>query len=146
MKIILLKDVKNFGKRGEIKEVAEGYARNFLFPQNLAKKVTGKIIYQENLRAQEEQKKLIQKEEENKNLIKKLKDKKFSIKSKAKNGKLFGSITSKDIFSELEKEHFTISEKSIIIEQVIKKVGLWKIKIVLSPGMETEIVLEVLED
>jgi len=146
MKIILLKDVKNFGKRGEIKEVAEGYARNFLFPQNLAKKVTDKIIYQENLRAQEEQKKLIQKEEENKNLIKKLKDKKFSIKSKAKNGKLFGSITSKDIFSELEKEHFTISEKSIIIEQVIKKVGLWKIKIVLSPGMETEIVLEVLED
>ena len=145
MKIILLKDVKNFGKRGEIKEVAEGYARNFLFPQNLAKKVTDKIIYQENLRAQEEQKKLIQKEEENKNLIKKLKDKKFSIKSKAKNGKLFGSITSKDIFSELEKEHFTISEKSIIIEQVIKKIGLWKIKIVLSSGMETEIILDVLE-
>jgi len=111
----------------------------------LAKKVTDKIIYQENLRAQEEQKKLIQKEEENKNLIKKLKDKKFSIKSKAKNGKLFGSITSKDIFSELEKEHFTISEKSIIIEQVIKKIGLWKIKIVLSSGMETEIILDVLE-
>jgi len=146
MKIILLKDVKNFGKKGEIKKVAEGYARNFLFPQNLAKKVTDKIIYQENLRVQEEQKKLAQREEENQNLIKKLKGKKFSIKRKAKKGKLFGSITSKDIFSELEKEHFTISEKSIIIEQVIKKVGLWKIKIVLSPGMETEIVLEVLED
>lgn len=146
MKIILLKDVKNFGKKGEIKEVAEGYARNFLFPQNLALKATDKIIYQENLRIQEEQKKLIQKEEENQNLIKKLKEKKFSIKRKAKNGKLFGSITAKDISCELEKEHFAISEKSIIMEQAIKKVGLWKVKIILSPNVETEIFLEVLED
>jgi large subunit ribosomal protein L9 len=144
MKIILLEDIKPVGKKGDVKEVAEGYARNFLFPKGLAEIATEEAMENVKLRKMKEK----EMEEENlgkvKALAEKLKNKKIIIKSKEKNGKLFGSVSAKDIAEELKKENLEISPNSIIMETGLKKVGNYKIKIKFDFGITAEIILEVM--
>jgi large subunit ribosomal protein L9 len=113
MQVIFLQDVKNVGKRGQIKNVPDGYARNFLLVKKLAAMATAATIAQAKT---EETKKNQQFELEKQaagKLAQDLKEKKFIIKVRAKDGKLFGSITAKEIVSEIKKSGYDISEKSI---------------------------------
>ncbi|OGI29502.1 MAG: 50S ribosomal protein L9 [Candidatus Moranbacteria bacterium RIFOXYA12_FULL_44_15] len=143
MKIILLQNINSLGKAGDVKDVSEGYARNFLLPKKLAAVATEEAI------RETEAKKSAEKAIENtqleklRQLAKKLKDHKIILKSRAKGKKLFGSITVKNIIAEMEKADLAVSEKSIIIKEAIKKTGEYEIKIVLAPGIETKIKLEV---
>ncbi len=144
MKLVLIKDIKNVGRRGEIKEVADGYARNFLIPNGLAKPATR--LVQERItqiiQAETEQKQ--EQEKKKKELIQKIAKKKIVIKSKAEKGKLFGAITPKMIIDQIKKEGLgEVEEKVIKIEKPIKEVGEYSIKLKFSESLKTEIILLV---
>ena len=144
MKVVLLQDIKSLGKKGEVKEVAEGYAINFLFPKKLASPGNENMIRTVMLKKEAEvvhQKEL---EAEIKALAKKIADKKITLKSKQKDGKLFGAITKKQILDAMKKENLEVSEKCIIIKEVIKKVGIHQVEVKLSSQVSAKMKLEVI--
>lgn len=143
MKIILLQDIKTLGKKGDVKDVSEGYARNFLLPKKLVEMAT------EGAMKATETKKIQDAVAEKANferlseLAERLKNRKITLESREKKGKLFGSVSVKDIVAGLGKENLEVSEKSIILKETIKKIGEYKIKIKLANDIETQIILEV---
>lgn len=148
MKVILLKDVKGTGKKGEVKEVAEGYARNFLIPRKMAVAAT-----QGNMNALKDQKRREEKrkEEERKEaeaLADKLNNMKvtFSMKS-GKEGKTFGSITSKQISEALKKKHqMNVDKKKIQLNQPIRSLGVTKVPVKLHPEVTATLFVQVVEE
>ncbi|PIP27974.1 MAG: 50S ribosomal protein L9 [Candidatus Moranbacteria bacterium CG23_combo_of_CG06-09_8_20_14_all_35_22] len=143
MKIILFQDIKSLGKKGDIKEVAEGYARNFLFPKKIAQIATESAIKQMEIQKEREKSLELAKNIELKSLAEKIKGKKIVITAKEKNGKLFGSITIKNIEEALKKEGLNILPSSIIIKEVIKKVGEYEIEIKLTEKIKEKIKIEI---
>lgn len=143
MKVIFLEDVKNVGKKGEIKEVAEGFARNFLLSKNLAEVATaGAVEKAQKMKAEEDKIKSaeIAKFRE---LESKLRSTILKMKSKGEKKKLFGSITIKEIMSALNKEGFSILEKNIILKEHIKTIGDHEVEIDLGHGIKTKIKIVV---
>jgi large subunit ribosomal protein L9 len=144
MKVVLLKKVEKLGDKGEIKEVADGYARNFLIAQGLAQPATDNIVKQvkENLdKIKEEGEKKL---EEAKKVIDEIKNKTLSIKKKAEKGKLFEAVKEKDVAKLIDKKGIT--EKNISIPSPIKKAGQYEIEIKISDKIKTKIKLEVEEE
>lgn len=146
MKIILLKKVKGLGNIDDIKDVSDGYARNFLLPRGMAQIATDEAV--KNAQIKNAQKKASEEARltELQELAKKLKNKKIILKSKEKNGKLFGSITAKSIAQKLQEENLEISQDCIILKETIKKIGSYPVKISLDSEIETEINLEVVPE
>lgn len=143
MKIVLLEDIKNIGAKGDIEEVSDGYARNFLLPKKLAAPATESAM-KLALAAKSKQIEAEKSEQEKiKELAKIIAGKKIVIKAKEKKGKLFGSITAKNIAQELKKEKLEIPEKSIILESPLKETGEYEIKIRLEQGIETSLMLTI---
>lgn len=143
MIVILMKDVKGAGKAGDVVKVSDGYARNMLLPKGLAKEAT-----EGNIRSLEKQKAIAaQKHEEQKAAAKVLAEKleKITLEIKTKGGetgKLFGSITSKDIAEALEKqENVKIDKKKIELTSPIKQTGNTQVNVKLFP--EVSAVLKV---
>jgi len=143
MKIILLQDVKKLGRAGDVKDVAEGYARNFLFPKKLAEAATAEAV--KEVEAKKAQEQATQNEEKKRllELAHKLKGKKITLKSKEKDGKLFGSVSAKDIAAGLENENLAVPENCIILKEAIKETGTYDIGIILDKGIESKIILTV---
>lgn len=142
MQVIFLQDVKNVGKKGQIKNVPDGYARNFLLARKLAAVATPASVA--HLK-QEDDKKKIQISLEKQTVQKLAEDiagKTVTIKARAKDGKLFGSITAKEIAAEIKKLGIIIPEKAITAEH-IKDLGEKKIVISLDFGIKAEITLLV---
>ncbi|MDR2790353.1 MAG: 50S ribosomal protein L9 [Campylobacteraceae bacterium] len=146
MKVLLLKDVKGLGKTGEIKEVKDGYGKNFLLGKGLAKLATNDVVRQYEA---EQRKKAAEAEAE----IEKLKaaDKmlgniKLVIKrSLGANGSLFGAITKEEIAKELEIQHkLEIDKKNIEIELPIKSTGIFDIQIKLGHGIHSNLTIEII--
>ena len=141
MKIILLQNIGNLGKSGDIKEVADGFARNFLFPQKLAEPATNEALQKVakmNEKIKEKEARLV---DDLKAKSQELKGKKFVIKVKEKKGKLFGSVTAKDIVKELKKQGIKIDEASIGLGEPIKKIGEREIQISFGHGVNAKIIL-----
>ena len=145
MQIILLQDVKNVGKKGQIKNVPDGYARNFLLAKKLATTATQSAVTQIKTEADKKNLQLALEKQEIQNLANSLNGKKFIIKVRAKDGKLFGSITTKEIIAEIKKSGYDISEKSIKADH-IKELGEKRINVSLNFGIKAEIILGVEED
>ncbi|MDD2494515.1 MAG: 50S ribosomal protein L9 [Tissierellia bacterium] len=147
MKVILLEDVKNVGKKGDIINAKDGYARNFLFPKNLAIEATPSNLKNlENAKKiQDEKEKEIY--EEAKKLEEELTKITIVIKSKAgENGKLFGSITNKEIADNLEAEKgVSIDKRKIELEEAIKSVGEYSVKVRLHPKVVAKLNVIVTE-
>ena len=125
MKVILLQDVRALGKAGEIVKVNDGYARNMLFPKNLAKEATaGNIKALENKKAAEAVKKAEQKAEATK-IKEALADEVITLKSKGgEGGRLFGAVTNVDIAAAIKAQKgFDIDKKKISIPSPIKTAG-----------------------
>lgn len=137
MKVILTQDIKGVGKKDEIINANDGYARNFLFPKKLAVEANNQNM---SLLQGRKDKANYQKEQDkdNANQIKeKLAKIMLTIKVKAgENGKIFGSITSKEIASELSKqENITIDKKKINLREPIKELGMFTIDVKLYEGI-----------
>ena len=130
MKVILLKTIQNLGQSGEIKEVKEGYARNFLIPNGLAKIATDKTLKElENLKAKK-MKAEKNKGKKYKGIARKLDNLKLIINAKADESKtLFGSINVNKIAEELKTRGYSIEAKFIKLEQPIKQLGYYDVLI-----------------
>lgn len=131
MIVILIKDVKGTGKAGEVVNVSDGYARNFLLPRGLAEKGTeGNIRSLEKAKALQEEKANKEKEEAQA-LADKIAKVEVSIVSKGgEGGRLFGSVTSNDIAEALKKQHnIEIDKKKMILDSPIKETGNFKVNI-----------------
>ena len=147
MKVILLTDVKNVGKKGQIAEVSDGYAVNFLFARKLAVKATDKSIEVKQEADETAKLEYAQKKQEMivlKNDIEKLKVE-FSAKG-GKDGKMFGSISTKQIADEIHSKHgFTIDKRKFIDTNPVNTFGYSKLKIELFKDVIATITDEVKE-
>jgi len=144
MRIILLEDVENLGKKGEVKEVAFGYARNFLIPRKLAVLATrGKLKQrEEELERLKKKKEQLQKEAEA--LKEKLEKQVFQLEIPAgPKGKLFGAVTAKEIADLIKKETGIPIDKKQIEEGPIKESGEHKITLKLFEDIKAKIQLKV---
>jgi large subunit ribosomal protein L9 len=146
MKVIITKDVEKIGKKFEIKEVADGYARNFLFPNNLAKPASDAVLKQ-----LEAEKEIIAKKAEadlkvEEELISRLDGQEIEITAKAdESGKLYGSITTAKLAKELNDKGFEVKKNQIKLIEPIKEAGEYDdIMIELSHGLEAKIKVIIL--
>lgn len=123
MKVILLAAVRGLGKIGDMKEVSDGYAHNFLFPKKLARNATKSAI--QSARIQKEtvaiRKSLAQKEASD--LAQSLRNKELVFSRKTENGRLFGSVTEKDILQEISRLGYTTESITVIVSHPIKEIG-----------------------
>ncbi|MCB0391876.1 MAG: 50S ribosomal protein L9 [Bdellovibrionales bacterium] len=144
MKVILQKDVKDLGKVGDLVNVAQGYARNFLFPRRLAEQATEKNIKQ--LQHQQKVAEIRKKKavSERKDLIEKLNGVTLTFKLQAgEEDKLFGSVTTLDISKELESQGFSVDKRDVEIPEAIKVVGQHKANVNLGADLVAELVISV---
>ena len=145
MLVILKKDVKGTGKAGDIVKVSDGFARNMLFPKGLATEATDNNVKSlEKQKAAEAQRKADEKAAAQE-LAKQLEDVKVVIKTKSgEGGRLFGSITSKDIADETKKQTgLVIDKKKIQLSSPIKNMGKFDIKVKLYPEVVGVLTVEV---
>jgi large subunit ribosomal protein L9 len=144
MKVILLKDVKGSGKCGEVIEVSDGYARNFLIKKGLAEEATAVKINSLNIKNKSLE---FHKNEEIKALKEQannLKGKKITLKIKCgENGKIFGSITSKEIADAVNELGFSVDKKKVLLKDPIKNLGLYTVEIKFLPDVSAKISVEV---
>ncbi len=139
MKILLKKEINKLGNIGDVVDVANGYARNYLLPKKLATVVTKGNIEQINLQ-------MLKNEEKRKEEIKNLQvladeiaNISYTITVKTnKEGKLFGSVTANDIAKVLSEKGFQIDEKMVILEAPIKKCDLYNINVMLHPDVNAQ--------
>ena len=139
MKVILMQDVKSVGKKGDVIEASDGYARNFLFPRKLAQQASDSNMHILNTKKENERKHKLAELEAAQKLAGELKGKEITIKAKAgDSGKLFGAITSKDV-AQLIKEQYKIEiDKKKIVMDTIKLVGGYDIDVKLYPDVSTK--------
>ncbi len=130
MKIILLQDVKNIGKKGQIKEVPDGYGRNFLLAKKMAAVATPGGIAIVQKEDEKKQALLNQQRAQTRSLAESLNKKQIIVKARSKDGKLFGSITAKDISAEIKKLKLEVPEKAISAGH-IRDLGSHEVKITL---------------
>ena len=145
MKVVLLQDVKSLGKKGELVTVSDGYARNFLFPRGLAKEANAQAM---NELKNAEQSKRFKHDTEVAAAEKAkaaLEGSKFVIKAKAgESGKLFGSITPKEISAEIKRQKgLDIDRRRIILKREIKTVGEYEVEIKLYTGISANVTVSV---
>lgn len=148
MQVVLLQDVPKIGKKGDIINVAEGYARNYLFPRNLASPASeGKLKEISTQRKTQADKKSKQ-EDQARELAAKISDLTVKLRAKVGDaGRLFGAISNKDIADGLKSQHgFDIDKKKIVLKDPIKTLGSHKIAIKIHPVAQAEITVEVTAD
>jgi large subunit ribosomal protein L9 len=143
MRVILRRDVKNLGMAGEVKEVKEGYARNYLFPRKLAEELTEGRLKE----VKQQQEKNAQKQQRDKQSAQSAAEKLQKIRVTlyargGEKGKLFGSITVADIAAALKEQGVSVDKRKIDIGQPIKTLGVHEVTIKLHP--EVAPVLEIL--
>jgi len=144
MKIILKQDFDELGFAGDIVRVSDGYARNFLIPKDIALEANKKNLkFMETQQKKIEVKRLKAKEDAEK-VSEKIKDTIITIKQKVgEEGKLYGSVTTMDIATELEKQGIDIDRRKITLEKPIKNLGDYKVPIKLYPEVTSSIKLIV---
>lgn len=140
MKVILLKDVKDVGKKDDIINASDGYARNFLLPRKLAAEATETNLHALNLKKQAERKKKLAEIEEAQKLADSIKGKNVTLSVKCgEHGRLFGSITGKDIAEAINGQLKTNIDKKKIVVDTIRQLGSYEVEIKIYPEVSTKI-------
>ncbi|MBQ9278024.1 MAG: 50S ribosomal protein L9 [Lachnospiraceae bacterium] len=147
MKVILLQDVKSLGKKDEIVEVSDGYARNFVLPKKVGVEANAKNLNELKLKKAHEDKVAAEKLAEAKALAEKMKDESITVSLKVgEGGKTFGSISSKEIAEEMKKQlGYDIDKKKIVLKEAIKSVGTHIVDIKLHTKVTAQISVRVAE-
>ncbi|REE78609.1 LSU ribosomal protein L9P [Paenibacillus taihuensis] len=147
MKVIFLQDVKGQGKKGEVKDLSEGYVRNFLFPKNLAKPASDgnlKTLDQQNIA---EKRKKDKEKEDAQALAARLEEMKVVVKTRAgEGGRLFGAITSKQIAEALEGLGVKIDKRKIELEEPIRTLGVTQVPVKLHPEVKAKLSVHAAEE
>src|SRR5438552_12465986 len=148
MKVILLQDVEGLGKAGDLKEVANGYARNYLLPRNMAAGATPALIANRQQRIAAEQRKQEKQAESNRQQTEKLGQITLTFKARVgREGRLYGSITSQDIAEGLrEAEGITVDRRMIELPNPIRSVGTFMVPIKIASKMEPQITVNVVDE
>lgn len=148
MKVILLDNIKGVGKKDEVINASDGYARNFLFPKKLAVEANNENMNKLKAKKQSEQYKKDVDKENARNIAKKLDDIILIIKVKAgENGKIFGGVTSKEISEELNKQYkINVDKKKIVLSENIKNLGSFDITIKLYEGITGKLKVKVMSE
>ena len=147
MKVIFLQDVKGQGKKGEVKNVSEGYARNFLLPKGLVKEASEgniKTLEVQNLSLEKKKQK---EKEDAQALAAKLGEMTVVIKAKAgEGGRLFGAITSKQVAEALAKQGITIDKRKIELDEPIRALGVTQVPVKLHPDVKATLKVQTTEE
>ena len=146
MKVILKKDVKKLGSKGDVVKVSDGYARNFLIPKGLVEEATEGNINQLKHKEKVKKKKEAEKISEAEEMAAELEKEKFVISVKAgENGRLFGSVTTKDIADAVNKTGYKIDKRKIDLDEHIKSLGVHNIKVKVYKDVEANLKIQVVE-
>lgn len=145
MKVILKERMKGLGSAGDVVQVADGYARNYLIPRGLAVEATPANLKELERRKQQEAKKQAQEEAEAKEAAARLAGRTITIQAKAgEGGKLFGSITGQDIATALEKEvGVKVDKRKIEVKEPLKALGDYRVPIKLYKNVTAEVIVRV---
>ena len=144
MKVILLQDVKKMGKKGDVIEASDGYARNYLFPRKLAEEATANALHVVNAKKENERKKKLADLEAAQKLAAELKGKEVTINAKAgDNGRLFGAITNKDVAEAINSEFNLSIDKKKVVVNTIKVAGTYEVEVKLYPEVSTKMKVNI---
>ncbi|MBM3449409.1 MAG: 50S ribosomal protein L9 [Armatimonadetes bacterium] len=144
MKLILAQDVPSLGKVGDVVDVKEGYARNFLLPRGLAREATAGQMKSLTLAHEAKERRHNRELEDAQRLVAALQEKAVEVTAKAgEGGRLFGSITAADVADALSRRGFEISKKQISLEDPIKTIGSYKVDVKVSHGLHATVTLHV---
>jgi large subunit ribosomal protein L9 len=145
MKVILLQDVENLGKAGDLKDVSDGYARNYLLPRQLAAGATPSLIANRQQRIAAEQRKLEKQAELNKQQAERLGQVSLTFKARVgTQGRLYGSITSQDIATGLrDAEGIVIDRRLIDLPDPIRTTGTFTVSVKLAQKLQPKITVNV---
>jgi len=148
MRVILLQDVDGLGKAGDLKDVANGYARNYLLPRQLAAGATPSLIANRQQRIAAEQRKLEKQSELNRQQAERLGQVSLTFKARVgSQGRLYGSITSQDIAAGLrEAEGIVIDRRMIDMPEPIRTTGTFKVPVKIASKLQPEITVNVVDE
>lgn len=148
MKVILLQDVKSLGKKGEIVEVSDGYARNYVLPKKLGAEANSKNMNDLKLQKANEEKVAKQRLEAAQEMAKLLETKEVVVKMKSgEGGKTFGSISSKEIAEEAKKQcDLALDKKKIQLPEAIKSLGVYEVHVKLHTKVTGRLKVKVVEE
>ncbi len=148
MKVVLLTDVKGHGKKGDVVEASDGYARNFLLPKGLAKEATkgalNEVKGKNEAKAYHKEQEIIQAKE----IKAQLEGKKVTIKSKAgENGKLFGKVTNQNVADAIKYQlHVVVDKRKVVLPDGIKTIGNHQVEIKVYPEISAKITVETVNE
>ena len=147
MKVILQQDVKKLGKKGDIVEVSEGYGRNFLLPRKAAVPATSQNLNVANAQAGSKARKEAMAADEAKLMAKQLEKVEVRIPVRiGEGGKLFGSVTGKDVSDALKKQHIDIDKRKITIQGEVTGTGVYEAVIKVHPTVTSKIKVSVVAE
>lgn len=147
MKVILLKDVENLGKKDEVKNVANGFARNFLFPKKLAKIATKQVIAELEKQRELEKKEAEEALKATQEIVSKIDGLEIEVPAKTdEQGKLYGSINEVEINKIFKERGFKIKRNQIKIPQPIKEIGEYPVTLIFDHNLEADVKLIVVEE
>lgn len=147
MKVILLQDVKSLGKKGELVEASDGYARNYLLPRKIAREANAQAMNEYKNAENSKNFKIATQKAQAEQQKKMLEGKKFVMTAKAgQGGRLFGSITAKQVAEEIKKQYnIVVDKRKVVLESDIKEFGTYKAEVKLYTGISANIDVQVTE-
>jgi len=146
MKVILKEDIKGKGKKGDIVNVNDGYARNFLFPKNLAEEANTANLNAAKIALDAQKHRKEMEKQEAQELAKRIETMTLNVHVKCgEKGRLFGSVTSKEIADALKEEHgVDVDKKKIAIPETIKELGAYTLIVKLYPEVQAKLKVNII--
>lgn len=147
MKVILLQDVKSLGKKGELVNASDGYARNFLFPKKLAREANAQAMNEYKNAEDSKNYKIATQKAQAEHYKSQIEGKTLVMRAKGKNDKLFGSITAKDIANEIKQRYnVSVDKRKVVLRSDIKAFGKYEAEVKLYTGISAKVNIEVVEE
>lgn len=147
MKVILKQDVKGTGKKGDILDVSDGFAKNFLLKKGLAEQASAVAVNSLKLQKEAEARRRAEEERAVRELAKRMDKAQVTVSIKCgENGKVFGSVTSREIAARLADLGYDVDKKKIVLKEALKMVGEFPVEVRLMEGVSVKIVVSVVPE